>query len=41
MTQFYRRFIKKIVVIMAPITKLTKKTNFSLDKGMPKGLGID
>ncbi len=27
---------------MAPITKLTKKVkDFSLDRGMPKGLGID
>jgi primosomal protein N' len=26
MTQFYKCFIKKFVVIMAPITKLTKKT---------------
>ncbi len=26
MAQFYRCFIKKIVIIMAPITKLTKKT---------------
>jgi len=26
---------------MAPIIKLTKKTNFSLDRGMLKGLGID
>jgi hypothetical protein len=26
---------------MTLITKLTKKTNFSLDKGMLKGLGID
>jgi len=25
MAQFYRRFIKKIVAIMAPITKLTRK----------------
>jgi hypothetical protein len=25
MAQFYKRFIKKIVVIMAPITKLTRK----------------
>jgi hypothetical protein len=41
MTQFYRCFIKKIVAIMAPITKLTKKTNFFLDKRMSKGLGID
>jgi hypothetical protein len=26
MAQFYRCFIKKIVIIMAPITKLTRKT---------------
>jgi len=26
---------------MAPITKLTKKTKFSLDKRMSKGLGVD
>jgi hypothetical protein len=26
MAQFYKCFIKKIVAIMAPITKLTKKT---------------
>jgi hypothetical protein len=25
MAQFYRHFIKKIVAIMAPITKLTRK----------------
>jgi hypothetical protein len=34
-------FHQKIVVIMAPITKLTRKTNFSLDIRMSKGLGID
>jgi hypothetical protein len=34
-------FIKNFVAIMAPIIKLTKKTNFSLDRGMLKGLGID
>ncbi len=26
---------------MAPITKLTKKTDFFLDRGLSKGLGID
>jgi hypothetical protein len=26
---------------MAPIIKLTKKTNFSLDKKMLEGLGVD
>ncbi len=26
---------------MAPITKLTEDRNFSLDKGMSEGLGID
>jgi hypothetical protein len=40
MAQFYKSFIKKFVTIMAPITKLTKKTDFSLDKGMLEGLGI-
>jgi hypothetical protein len=41
MAQFYRCFIKNFDVIMAPITKLTIKTDFSLDKGMLEGLGID
>jgi hypothetical protein len=30
MAQFYRSFIKKIVAIMAPVTKLTKKTKIFL-----------
>jgi hypothetical protein len=34
MAQFYRCFIKTFDVIMAPITKLTKKIDFSLDKEM-------
>jgi hypothetical protein len=33
--------MKKFTAIITPITKLTKKTDFSLDKGMLKGLGID
>jgi hypothetical protein len=41
MAQFYICFIKKIVAIMAPITKLTRTTYFSLDGGMLEGLGID
>jgi hypothetical protein len=41
MAQFYRCFIKKIATIMAPTTKLTKKTDFSFDEGMSKGLGVD
>jgi hypothetical protein len=41
MAQFYRCFIKTFVAIMAPIIKLTRKTNFSLDKRMSKGLGIN
>ncbi len=41
MAQFYKCFIKNFATIMTLITKLTKKTNFSLDKGMLKGLGID
>ncbi len=42
MEQFYKCFIKKIVAIMAPITKLTiKKKNFFLDRGMLEGMGID
>jgi hypothetical protein len=42
MAQFYRCFIKKIAIIMAPIIKLTrKKKDFSLDKKMLEGLGID
>jgi hypothetical protein len=40
MAQFYRCFIKNFVAIMAPIIKLTRKTNFSLDIGMLKGLGV-
>ncbi len=37
MAQFYKCFIKKIVVIMAPITKLTKKTkNFIQTKECQK-----
>jgi hypothetical protein len=31
---------KNFVAIMAPITKLTKKTNFSFERGMLEGLGI-
>jgi hypothetical protein len=34
-------FYKNFAIIMAPITKLTKKTNFSLDIRMLEGLGID
>jgi hypothetical protein len=41
MTQFYKCFIKKIIAIMAAITKLTRKTNFSLDIRMLEGSGID
>ncbi len=41
MAQFYKCFVTNFVVIMAPITKLTKNINFSLDKGMSKGLGVD
>jgi hypothetical protein len=42
MANFYKGFIKKIVTIITPITKLTKKKkNFSLDRIMSKGLGID
>jgi hypothetical protein len=33
MAQFYKKIIKKFVAIMAPITKLTKKTKNSLDIG--------
>jgi hypothetical protein len=40
-TQFYRCFVKNFVTIMAPITKLTRKTDFYLDREMSKGLGID
>jgi hypothetical protein len=41
MAQFYKCFIKIFVAIMAPITKLTKKTDLFLNRGMLKGLGID
>jgi hypothetical protein len=37
----YKCFIKKIVAIMPPITKLTRKTDFSLDIRMSKGLRIE
>ncbi len=41
MAQFYICFIKNFAAIMAPITKLTRKTDFSLDGGISEGLGID
>jgi hypothetical protein len=41
MAQFYKYFIKNFATIMAPITKLIKTTDFSLDIGISKGLGID
>ncbi len=41
MAQFYKCFIKKFIAIMAPITKNQKDINYSLDKRMLKGLGID
>jgi hypothetical protein len=39
MAQFYRSFIKKIATIIAP--KMTRKTNFFLDRRMLEALGID
>jgi len=41
MAQFYICFMKNFVVILAPITKLIKKIDFSFNKGMSEGLGID
>jgi hypothetical protein len=42
MAQFYRCFIKKIVIIVAPINYTNQKDiDFSLDKGMSEGLGVD
>ncbi len=41
MAWFYKCFIKNFAVIMAPIIKLTKKIEFSLDRGMWKYMGID
>jgi hypothetical protein len=40
MAQFYNCFIQNFVAIMAPIIKLAKKKNFSLNKRMLKCLGI-
>jgi len=41
MAQFYKCFIKTFIVIMAHVTKLTRNIDFSLDKGMLEGLGVD
>jgi len=42
MAQFYRCFIKNFVVIMAPITNLTREgRDFPLEGGMSEGLEID
>jgi 23S rRNA A2030 N6-methylase RlmJ len=42
MAQFYKCFIKNFVVIMAPITNLTRKgRDFPLERGMLEGLEID
>jgi hypothetical protein len=39
MAQFYRCFIKKIVAIMAPTTKLTKKTKLFFGQRNVRRLG--
>jgi hypothetical protein len=41
MAQFYKCFITNFIAIMAPITELTRKTNFYLGRGMLEGLRID
>jgi hypothetical protein len=42
MAQFYKCFIKNFAFIMAPITKLVKKTEpFYLDQKVSKNLGLD